>query len=141
MQVQTTKPIILLVEDSEDDAFFFQRALKKLGFPGTCVHLANGQAAIDFLLRARVEGNLPDLIFLDLKMPGVNGFEFLEWLNKQSFDPALRVVVLSGSDHAADMQLSRELGAREYVVKPMMPDQLTSVLATFRIACALKVAA
>jgi CheY-like chemotaxis protein len=142
MQGNLTDPFILLVEDSEDDAFFFQRALRKLGFAGTCVHMENGQLAIEFLQRARTEGKVPQLIFLDLKMPKVNGFEFLTWLSKQGFEPPLHVVVLSGSDQATDMQLSRELGAAEYLVKPVCATDLTATLATLSIASALaKVAA
>jgi CheY-like chemotaxis protein len=141
MQGLPPGPLILLVEDSEDDAFFFQRALTKLGFAGKCVHMANGELAIDFLQKARADGNVPQLIFLDLKMPKVNGFEFLMWLSKQGFEPPLHVVILSGSDHAADIQLSRELGASEYLVKPVRATDLTATLATLSIASALTKAA
>jgi CheY-like chemotaxis protein len=137
MQGLPPSPLILLVEDSEDDAFFFQRALTKLGFSGTCVHMENGELAIDFLQKARAEGNVPQLIFLDLKMPKMNGFEFLMWLSKQVFEPPLYTVVLSGSEQAADIQLSRQLGANEYLVKPVCAADLTSTLATLNIASAL----
>jgi CheY-like chemotaxis protein len=139
--MQGAAPLILLVEDSDDDAFFFERSLKKLGFQGTCVRAENGQAAIDFLQRVRSEGNLPRLIFLDLKMPKVNGFEFLTWLSKQAFEPPMHVVILSGSDQSSDMQLARELGASEYLVKPVCATDLTSTLATLSIASALAKAA
>ena len=128
-------PLILLVEDSEDDAFFFRHALKRLKFSGTCVHVTNGQEAIDFLEQARKDGQLPEMIFLDLKMPHLNGFEFLAWAGTQTFTPPLRIIVLSGSDHEADVQATRQLGASEYLVKPISAHDLTDRLASLSIPC------
>jgi CheY-like chemotaxis protein len=141
MHVSISEPFILLVEDSEDDAFFFQRALRKLGFAGTCVHVQDGHLATEFLERARSEGKVPQLIFLDLKMPKMNGFEFLAWLSKQGFEPPIHVVILSGSDQAGDVQLGRQLGASEYLVKPVCATDLTTTLASLSIASALTKAA
>lgn len=85
----TTKPIVLLVEDSEDDAYFFKRTLQKSGH--TCVlrRANNGAEAVGFLQTASTSGSetLPHVIFLDLKMPVLNGFEVLNWLRQQSFAP------------------------------------------------------
>jgi DNA-binding response OmpR family regulator len=126
-------PVILLVEDSEDDAFFFRRALKQIDQPHQFFHVADGKEALDFLGR---KGSFelpnlsprPNIIFLDLKLPKFNGFEVLRWIKAQGLSNAFKVVVLSGSDQEADRSLARELGAADYVAKPLQPDYLRSIL-------------
>src|SRR3954468_18726900 len=96
---------VLLAEDSEDDAFFFQIALENTGVPCDLAHVGNGQQAIEDL-RATQSGQdgappVPDLVFLDLKMPVLNGFDVLRWISQKTFTPPLWVAVLSGSDLAS----------------------------------------
>jgi Response regulators consisting of a CheY-like receiver domain and a winged-helix DNA-binding domain len=114
---------ILLVEDSDDDAFFFGWTLQKTGLNCRCEHVVDGRQAIDFLEQARRQGQLPASVFVDLKLPGMSGFEILEWIKNQKFDPELDVSVLSGSDHDVDVRRARELGARHYLVKPITCEQ------------------
>jgi CheY-like chemotaxis protein len=126
----TTKPSVLLVEDSEDDAYFFKRTLQKSGH--TCVfHRANnGAEAVEFLQTASTSNSqtLPHVMFLDLKMPLLNGFEVLNWLRQQSFGPQVRVIVLSGSEHQNDKDRAAQLGASDYLVKPVRTDDLNRFL-------------
>jgi CheY-like chemotaxis protein len=110
---------LLLVEDSEDDAFLFQWSFDKTQSPFGIHRLRNGAEAIDFLRAASNLGTLPRLIFLDLKMPVVNGFDVLVWLQKQSFPIQLPVVVISGSAQQEDKDMARYLGATDYLVKPV----------------------
>jgi CheY-like chemotaxis protein len=74
------------------------------------------------------EQSLPETIFLDLKMPLMNGFEVLEWMSTQPFAHSIRVVVLSGSEQQHDRQRASELGAAEYVVKPIRVSDLHRIL-------------
>ena len=117
-------PLVLLVEDSEDDAFFFRWTLEKCGFPCEVVHAVDGAAAVKHLSGGN--GRLPDLVFLDLKIPTLTGFEVLAWIREQHFDPPLDVAVLSGSEHASDIQRAHLLGATGYYVKPLSIEQLRS---------------
>ena len=114
-------PILLLVEDSEDDAFFFRRTLQRSGAACALRHVTDGAQAIEFLRKAsNGEGEgLPQVIFLDLKMPVVNGFEVLEWMQTQVFPTELQAIVLSGSEHQDDRERAARLGAAEYLVKPV----------------------
>ena len=115
------RPIILLTEDSEDDAYFFQRTLKKTGLPHSLVRARNGKIAIEHL-RQTMEKNgqmAPDMIFLDLKMPVMTGFEVLEWMKAQSPTLPWKVIVLSGSSESDDLARASELGATDYLVKPV----------------------
>lgn len=126
----TTKPSVLLVEDSEDDAYFFKRTLQRSGH--TCVfhRAANGAEAVEFLQTASTSSSqtLPHVIFLDLKMPVLNGFEVLDWLRQQSFAPQVRVIVLSGSEIQNDKDRAVQLGASDYLVKPLRADDLNRFL-------------
>jgi CheY-like chemotaxis protein len=115
-----------LVEDSEDDAFFFRWTLDKCRFDCDVEHAVDGAAAIQNLETGmtRKGGRLPDMIFLDLKIPTFSGFEVLAWIRDRHIDPPLDVAVLSGSEHASDIQRAHSLGASAYYVKPLSVEQL-----------------
>src|SRR5690349_10297660 len=104
------KTKILLVEDSEDDAFFFDLALERSGWPCDRDHIIDGAQAIEYIDQAWKTATVPDVIFLDLKLPVLTGFEVLEWIAEQNFRPRLNVVILSGSDHHSDIVRARALG-------------------------------
>ena len=123
------KPVILLVEDSLDDEFFFRSALTRTGIPCEIVVAGDGAEALrrfDALRTPdgkRREG-CPDLVFLDLKMPVVSGFDVLMWLRAHPFSPPLDLAVLSGSDRAQDIALAQSLGAPVFYVKPLSVEKL-----------------
>jgi DNA-binding response OmpR family regulator len=75
---------------------------------------------------------LPDLVFLDLKMPGRDGFDVLAWRRAQS-NLSMPFAVLSSSPEERDMARARELGADSYLVKPPTRDMLMSCLKQFGI--------
>lgn len=107
---------LLHVEDDSDDAFFFTRALKAAAFDGEVVRLSNAEAAMNFLEGCE-PAKAPDLMVLDLRLPGMSGFEFLAWLRAQERYMKLPVVVLSGSSLAEDRNRASALGASTYLVK------------------------
>jgi CheY-like chemotaxis protein len=119
MDTSSPRTTILLVEDSEDDAFFFRKALSKSGLECDLVHVLDGGAAVRFLEAALAGGPRPEHIFLDLKLPGLNGFDVLTWIGAQNFDPPLEISILSGSDHTTDRERAKALGAAAYLVKPV----------------------
>ena len=114
---------ILLVEDDRDDVFIFQRTLKAAGIANPVVVVTTGQDAVDYLSHQGKYTDsekypLPFVIFLDLKLPYLDGFEVLSWIRAQPRLRAVVVVVLSGSDETRDHQKAYALGARTYLVKP-----------------------
>jgi CheY-like chemotaxis protein len=125
-------PVLLLVEDSDDDAYFFQRTLNQLGKPHELTRLHDGRTAVNFLQRLQtgtVAGfERPDLIFLDLKLPSFTGFDLLEWLTDNQSDLKVPIVVLSGSDHPSDVARAAALRAERYLVKPVTRQQLEDLL-------------
>ena len=129
MSASTPQPKVLLVEDSEDDVFFFRRSLKKTGIPCDCVHVWNGGAATSYLQENR---DLSHLVFLDLKIPVLTGFEVLKWIQGQSFKTRLEIVVLSGSDDPRDIASAQELGVSDYLVKPVSVADLARKLQAWR---------
>lgn len=127
-------PTLLLVEDSDDDAFFFARLLKKCDLPCNYVRMADGRAALEYLGKCLASPQMegvpvrPDLVFLDLKLPAVSGFEILHWLSGRTLEAPLSVTVLSGSDQVTDINRATALGAPNYFVKPIRLEQLRSRL-------------
>ena len=124
---------ILIVDDNEDDIFALKRAIKKANLPNPLQVVRHGQEAVDYLSATgrfsdRATFPQPILIFLDLKMPFLGGFEVLAWIRAQ---PALRhvvVVILTGSDELKDHQRAYALGARSYLVKPPSPTDLQQLM-------------
>lgn len=122
-------PLVLLAEDSEDDAFLFAHTFQKAKVSCSLHCVANGAEAVNFLTNAAAdEGRIPAVLFLDLKMPVLNGFEVLEWLQGQPFRDQIQVIVLSGSEHHQDKLRASELGANDYIVKPIRHDHLRQIL-------------
>lgn len=130
MLTNITKPNLLLVEDSEDDAFFFMRTLRKSAVDCSVHRVGDGAQALDFFRNASTSNpqTFPQVVFLDLKMPLLNGFEVLEWLRNQTFGAQMRVIVLSGSEHQIDKDRATQLGAVDYLVKPVRTSDLERLL-------------
>ncbi len=129
MAVQLEKQILLLVEDSEDDAFLFQWTLKEAGTAFSVHRVGNGAEAIDFLRKSSESSNLPAIVLLDLKMPVLNGFEVLTWMQGQSFSHKVPVIVVSGSAQEEDKIRAKQLGAMDYLVKPVTAADLRRISA------------
>jgi CheY-like chemotaxis protein len=118
-------PVVLLVDDDENVSVLFRLIAEKAGYKIRLHAVDGGQEAIDYLAgfgpySKRTDHPLPDLIILDLIMPGLSGYEVLDW--RQSGSPEIRsipVVVFSGCsrDRAESEALRR--GASRFVAKPM----------------------
>jgi CheY-like chemotaxis protein len=128
--------IILLVEDDENDVFFFRRALDKaaLDFPLRLV--TDGEQALRYLngdgkYADRAANPLPEIIFLDLKLPYLSGMEVLEYIQKHPALNKIEVIVLTSSPEERDRKRAFELGAKEYLVKPAAPKTLQQILGRF----------
>lgn len=128
--------LILLVEDSSDDALLFERAFTKSGLKNNVQLVRDGEQAIEYLTGTgqfgdRVKFPLPFLVMLDLKMPKIDGFEVLQWIRKHPDLKRLLVVVLTSSNLQRDVDYAYELGANSYLVKPVGLGEMVSMLSRF----------
>jgi CheY-like chemotaxis protein len=115
---------ILLVEDNRLDIELTLDAFREAHL-GNTVHVAkNGEGALEYLFGReqyadRVHYPLPDIILLDLKMPGIDGFEVLRQVKSTPELRRIPVVILTSSREEGDLALSYDCGANSYLVKPV----------------------
>jgi len=115
---------ILLVEDNPYDAELTIRALRTKGLANKLLTFADGVEALDFLFGAGVYAgrNLearPKVIFLDLKLPRINGLEVLEKIRADERTKTIPVVILTSSQEESDIVRGYNLGVNSYMVKPV----------------------
>ena len=112
---------ILLVEDDESHAEITRRNLDEFSSDvHELIHVTDGQAALD-LLRDNLSGvgRLPDIILLDLRLPRLDGLEFLAVVKADAGLRRIPVVVLTTSEAEMDLRGAYDRGANGYLVKPI----------------------
>lgn len=120
---------ILLVEDNDDDVALLQRALKKHGMYNEVVRARNGVQALEILFgTGDMPGQVPVLVFLDLKLPKLNGLEVLKAIRENSFTRGLPIIILTTSTEQEDIVESYNLGANSYIRKPVEFDRFLSAV-------------
>jgi CheY-like chemotaxis protein len=126
---------IVLVENDLDDRFFLERALGKEGFTRPMIHLRDGIEAKDYFSALRTpDAELPDIVVTDLKMPRMDGIDFLGWLRSTPRLQELPVIILSSSSEPSDMNQTGRLGIFKFVTKQIRYESLTSALKLFILA-------
>ena len=107
---------ILVVEDEPSIAEVVSLYLRRAGFKVRV--LPDGQAALE-----QMERQMPDLVVLDIMLPGLDGFEITRWIRDRSDAP---IILLTACRGEHDLQCGLEMGADDYVVKPFSPQELVS---------------
>jgi len=127
---------MLIVENDEDDFFFLKRALLQGGFIYPFVHLKSGSEAIDYFPKfEKPTSRLPDVILMDIKMPGKDGFEVLGWMRAPPLFKDLPVIMLTSSNELADMRKSQRLGVFKFLTKRVHYENVISALEGFLTIC------
>ena len=129
---------ILLVEDDDNDILLIQRAFQKAGLRHMLKVVRGGEQAVAYLSGNGAYSNrerfpAPFMVLLDLKMPGTDGFDVLQWIRAEPAGKRLLVVVLTSSNLQADVDRAYDLGANSYLVKPVEFSQMLNLLQRFEV--------
>ncbi|WP_291211194.1 response regulator [Hydrogenophaga sp.] len=120
---------VVLIDDSENDNFFHEIALRKAGFGGEVRIFESGESALDFLLHDQV--SVPTIVFLDINMPGMNGFDVARALGDRLQPQAeLQLYMLTSSAWSVDKATAESIGIiQQYLVKPLTADMAAGLIA------------
>jgi CheY-like chemotaxis protein len=117
---------ILLIDDDEDDQEIFTSAVAEISDTVTCDCIPDATRALATLTAKK---ELPDVIFLDLNMPIMNGQQFLSAIKKEKQLSAIPVIIFSTASDRATIETTRMLGAHDFITKPRSFDRLVEILA------------
>lgn len=124
METNNSSIEILIVEDNPNDATLMMRALKKNHLANNIKICEDGEDALNYLFnKGKYEGTVDHtalrVVFLDLKLPKIDGLEVLKEIRKNEITRKLPVVILTSSKEDPDIKSAYDLGANSYVVKPV----------------------
>jgi twitching motility two-component system response regulator PilH len=114
---------ILIVDDSPTDRQFFLETLSKQGYQ--CVTAENGDEAV-----AKARSEKPDLILMDVVMPGTNGFQATRAITRDEATKHIPVIVCTSKNQETDRVWGMRQGAKDYLVKPIDAKQLLAKIAS-----------
>ena len=127
-----SKYTVLAVDDIPLNLLLVQKMLARYNFKFRTA--ANGQQALD-----AVEQEKPNLILLDLMMPGIDGFEVIRRLRENPRTADIRIIILSALNSNDEVVKGFDLGANDYLVKPIIMEKLLScVITQLQVADAIK---
>jgi CheY-like chemotaxis protein len=114
---------ILLADDKMNDVELLRAAFARSPLNASVHTVKSGHEVIQYLegngpFHDRLKYPLPRLVLLDLDLPGVSGWQVLEWIRQRPLLKRLPVIVFTGSDREKDIDKAYELGANSYLVKP-----------------------
>lgn len=120
-------PVILIVEDSDEDFYMFMRAIQNMDeidrSPYRFLRFHDGDDTLDYLFRTgayqELNAPLPVAILLDLNLPGTDGREVIQQVKQSPNLKTIPIIVLTTSNSHRDIQTCYEYGANCYVIKPM----------------------
>lgn len=113
---------ILIVDDSPTERHFLGELLTKNGFQ--IITLESGEEAV-----ARTKEIMPDLILMDVVMPGMNGFQATRTITRDEATKNIPIIMCTSKNQETDMVWAKRQGATEYVVKPVDPQELLNKIA------------
>jgi len=127
------EPVILLIEDSENDVLLLRLAFKRAGLVKPLQVVRDGVDAMSYLLGLSVFADreaypVPNILLIDLNLPRLNGLELLAWLRTQPEFQHLMVVVLTGSAKKEEINTAYATGAHSYLVKPAQAEALQRLI-------------
>jgi len=120
---------ILLVEDNDDDALLFRRAVEKSGCDADVCHCDSAHAAMQHLDSLRGDNRpLPALVFVDLLLPNVRGTHLVTWMKQRDEFRGIPIIVMTGSAPPKTIADLAALGTNAVMLKPMGSQQLEEAI-------------
>ncbi len=122
---------ILLIDDDADDNFFHQIALREINAAETIHVVTNGFDALEYLTN---DNHIPDLIFLDINMPKMNGWEFLKEYDKLNIEQQAKVVIimLTTSLNPSDRENATTMnGITDFRTKPLTVEMVEEIIRNY----------
>jgi response regulator of citrate/malate metabolism len=122
---------ILLVDDDSTTNYINENLLTKMDIADKIITKSTARSALTYLSQeCRFANKFPNLIFLDLKMPNIDGFDFLREFQKICFDirKDITIIILSSSTHIEDVIKLKNLGNFTYFAKPLTESKIVEVL-------------
>ena len=121
----TTASGVLFVDDEADWVDLLRMAFERAGMPDAVTRVRDGEQAIRYLSGEGPYANraaypLPKLVLLDLRLPGMHGFEVLRWIRRQPTLAGLPVVAVTGMEMSGDAKRAHALGANAFLTKPVV---------------------
>jgi CheY-like chemotaxis protein len=135
--MDNSQAVLLMVEDNPMDIALTLDAFKQVRLNNPIRVVKSGEEALDYLLgkdqyQDRTEHPLPDLILLDLKLPGISGLDVLKEIKTRPVLKRIPVIILSSSAEEGDRALGYDLGANSYLVKPISFEGFLEVVDSIR---------
>ena len=139
LNVNVTSKTLLLVDDNDDDTLLFERALRKADLPNPLAKVHSGTEALMYVagedrFANRAEFPFPSVLFLDLGLPGISGFDTLQRIRTECPRAQLPIVVLTGSQQLELARTAYALGADFFLPKPAQSLDLLNLASIFRLS-------
>ncbi|MRH98920.1 response regulator [Kriegella sp. EG-1] len=121
---------ICLIDDDDIHLYTLKRALNEIELPKIVTTFSDGEEAINYI-QDNIDNNdsLPDIILLDINMPIMDGFDFIETYLKLHIDKKISIYMLSSSVNPNDIKRAKEISIiSDYIIKPIKDETLEQIL-------------
>ena len=126
MKVNAEPMYIVLADDDDDDRFFFKSAVDEMEFNSKLTIVNGGQELMDYLLQEDLVK--PHILFLDLNMPGLSGFDCLKLIRSNPKLRDISIAIYSTSNSEKDIEETLSGGANIYIHKPSDFERLKYII-------------
>lgn len=125
---------ILLIDDDRVTNYLHRILLEELAVAKQISLFTNAEKALDFLKELCIGNSSPELVFLDLNMPGMDGFSFLQTYKEELLHEQCQtiIVVLSSSMNPRDIARVKQIGIAQYFQKPLQKEHITELLSSIK---------
>ncbi|QNF33769.1 response regulator [Adhaeribacter swui] len=122
--------MILIVDDDDTTRYLIKRVIRSVDQKNQILTAGNGEEALSVLNQVCSSNNCPDLVLLDINMPVMNGFEFLQELQNSALSELpMKIAILTTSNNPIDYILAHEYPVVAFLEKPLTEDKFKSIMA------------